>query len=90
MQQINLSTIAQAVQRLEQFDRARQLSELKALCEQYGVWTIPLDGSNYSPVLYEISLFGVAALTDRIEQLPRNWIRAAKNILRAEMGGQAA
>ncbi len=58
-----------------------RLLALQNLCENNGVWTIPQDHSRYSPVLYEISLFGIPATADDIERLPDNWQRAARNIL---------
>ncbi len=60
-----------------------QVLQLKNLCENNGTWPIHDDGSRYKPVLYEISLFGVPALADDIAELPRNWTRAARNILTA-------
>ena len=58
-----------------------RLLALQNLCENNGVWTIPQDSSRYSPVLYEISLFGVAAIADDVQRLPDNWLRACANIL---------
>ena len=83
MQQINLAAIGEAARALTRLDGERQLNQLRRLCEEGGVWTIPPDGSAYRPALYEVSLYGVAALSDDITTLPRNWIRAAHNILHA-------
>lgn len=59
-----------------------QLQQLQSLCETDGIWTVPDDHSRYSPVLYEIQLFGVPAIADTATDLPRNWLRAADNILK--------
>lgn len=67
-----------------------QLLALKNLCENNGIWTIPQDHSHYSPVLYEVSLFGIPAMSDDVERLPDNWMRAARNILRGPPSEDAA
>lgn len=67
-----------------------RLLQLENLCVNNGTWSIPKNHRDYSPVLYEISLFGVPAIADDIERLPGNWLRAARNILGglADEGGE--
>lgn len=61
-----------------------QLLALKKMCQADGIWTIPEDGSRYNPVLYEISLHGVPAIANDPNDLARNWIRAARNVLKGQ------
>lgn len=87
-------TLHATLDQLEGRSPEAQLSELKALCIAHGTWTIPEIGpegvKRYSPVLYEISLFGVSAISDDIEGLPRNWLRAARATLTGLPEGCAA
>lgn len=51
-----------------------------------GIWTVPdIPGnSKRQPVLYEAGLFGVPAIAEDPADLPKNWLRAARNVLAAE------
>ncbi|WP_147112161.1 hypothetical protein [Tateyamaria sp. syn59] len=80
---LNIPRIEFALTFLSDCNPDHRLLALQNLCENNGVWTIPQDRSRYSPVLYEVSLFGVAAISDDIQHLPDNWQRAARNILRS-------
>jgi len=44
----------------------------------------------YMPLLLSVSVFGVYAMSDNIDELPKNWILAATNILEADETGAAA
>jgi hypothetical protein len=87
---LDFPRIAEALALLESCSADAQLLHLKNLCENNGVWTVPQDHNRYSPVLYEVSLFGVPAISDDIERLPDNWMRAARNILRGLPAKDAA
>ena len=62
-----------------------QLTAFKNLCENNGVWMIPetppTGTKEYRPVLFEASLFGIHATATEADDLPRNWMRAARNTL---------
>lgn len=66
---------------LDGLDLEDQILQIKNLCENNGVWAIPEKDCRYSPVLYEISLFGVSAIADDVAHLPKNWLKAARNTL---------
>lgn len=68
---------------LRPMDAEAQLLAMKNLCENNGVWSIPSDHTLYSPVMYEISLWGISASATAIDELPTNWQRAARNFLNA-------
>ena len=89
-QHLDFRRIAEVLALLEGCSPDAQLLHLKNLCENNGVWTVPEDQSRYSPVLYEVSLFGVPAISNDIERLPDNWQRAARNILRGLPAEDAA
>lgn len=70
-----------AVDMLERVDPKTQFLLLKSLCLSNGVWTVPEDPGAYSPVWFEVGLFGVSAMADQKEQLAVNWCIAARRIL---------
>ncbi|WP_208348744.1 hypothetical protein [Pseudaestuariivita rosea] len=86
----DLRHLEAALDLMARTDPLERLQCLKALCVTYGLWTIPEPPTLYSPVIYEIQLFGVAAMASDIEALPRNWMRAARNVLDGLDEGQAA
>lgn len=72
-----------------------QLLQLKNLCiSNGGIWTIPEDMPQgvkpYAPAFYEVSLFGVSASAADPEELPRNWMKAARAIVMGRADGCAA
>lgn len=69
--------IAGAIDLLQRVTPDARLTALRNLCVNNGVWTVPDGDSEYSPVLFEVQLFGVAALADTADDLPRLWILAA-------------
>ncbi len=79
---IDFPRVQAALALLSDVSPEARLLQLENLCVNNGMWTVPKNHSDYRPVLYEISLFGVFAAADDIEQLPANWQRAARNILR--------
>ncbi|WP_136440352.1 hypothetical protein [Pacificoceanicola onchidii] len=84
---LDIPRIQAASELLSQISPDAQLIQLQNLCENNGIWTVPDDHSRYSPVLFEVSLFGVPAIADTAEDLPRNWLRAAGNILKDQPQG---
>lgn len=44
----------------------------------------------YDPILVSIQVFGVYAMADTLEELPRNWARTAANILDAAQNSAEA
>ena len=78
---LDIPRIEAALDALTRCTPDARLLALKNLCENNGTWTVPERPGTYSPVLYEISLFGVTAIADDIERLPHNWRLAARNIL---------
>ncbi|WP_323764576.1 hypothetical protein [Marinovum sp.] len=72
---------------LERIDPENRLSQFASLCRDNGLWSIPetppQGAKAYSPVLFEVSLFGVFAAARDVAELVPNWCRAASNTLRA-------
>lgn len=87
---IDIPRVQAALSLLNDISPEARLLQLENLCVNNGTWSIPKNHSDYSPVLYEISLFGVPAVADEIDALPRNWQRAARNILQSLPSGEAA
>jgi hypothetical protein len=47
-----------------------------------GRWDLPSEVSGiYEPALISLQVFGVHAMAEMLDELPRNWMRAAANIL---------
>ncbi|CUH66854.1 hypothetical protein TG4357_02678 [Thalassovita gelatinovora] len=67
---------------------ARLLQLKNLVLNNGGTWPVP-DAPHDAPVLYEVGLFGVSAMADRPEDLARNWMRAAENILEGHPEGAA-
>ncbi|MDD9738457.1 hypothetical protein PVW47_01545 [Marinovum sp. SP66] len=72
---------------LERIAPENRLSQFASLCRDNGLWSIPEPApagtKGYTPVLFEVSLFGVFAAARDVAELVPNWIRAARNTLRA-------
>ncbi|MEO0485300.1 MAG: hypothetical protein AAF092_05255 [Pseudomonadota bacterium] len=67
---------------LEDCDPDIRLINLESLCiNNDGTWCVPPRAEDYAPVLYEIQLFGVSAVSPDPAQLPVNWMRAAQAVL---------
>ena len=49
-----------------------------------GRWDLPSEFPGiYRPALVSLQVFGVHAMAETLEELPRNWVRAARNVLAA-------
>ena len=54
----------------------------RAVIAHGGRWDLPSDLLGvYQPALISLQVFGVHAMADNLDELPRNWKRAAANIL---------
>ncbi len=87
---IDVSRLEAAIELLEGISGAAQLLALKNLIiNNNGRWDLPSaakrpDGKPvYDPALVSVELFGVYAMSDEADELPTNWLRAARNILDA-------
>lgn len=80
-QRIDTISIQSAIDTLQETDIDKRVAQLKRICEENGVWNIPDDPTNYCPAMYEVLLFGIPAIAMDVEALPRNWMRAAQNVL---------
>lgn len=82
MEALNPNHIASALDLMQRISPEARLLQLKNLAvNNNGIWTIPDDPSAYSPVLYEVSVFGVPAVVTDPADLPRCWMQSARNIL---------
>jgi len=55
----------------------------RAVIAHGGRWDLPSDLLGvYQPALISLQVFGVHAMADNLDELPRNWMRAAANILK--------
>ncbi len=63
-----------------------RLSALKrAVLANGGRWDLPSELSDvYRPALVSLQVFGIHAMAPSLDELPRNWMRAAGNMLEAE------
>jgi hypothetical protein len=64
---------------------AQRLDALKqAVIRNGGRWDLPSELPGiYRPALVSLQVFGVYAMAETLEELPRNWMRAARNVLAA-------
>lgn len=88
---IDLPRLQSALDLLQRCSHEGRLLQLKNLVlNNGGIWTVPEAPCGYTPVLYEAQLFGVPAFADRDQDLPVNWMRAARNLLDRQAEGVAA
>lgn len=84
---LDIGRIAAAVDALERVDPEARLLALKNLSDNNcGRMDIPAmtDGALiYNPLIKSVEVFGVYAMADDLDELPKNWILAARNILSA-------
>lgn len=56
----------------------------QAVIRHGGRWDLPSELPGiYRPVLVSMQVFGVHAMAETLEELPENWMRAARNVLGA-------
>jgi hypothetical protein len=83
---IDLAQIACLLDDLKVTLQETRLEILKrAVIAHGGRWDLPSDVRGvYQPALISLQVFGVHAMADNLDELPRNWMRAAANILDAQ------
>lgn len=83
---IDLSHIVDLLDDLKVAQPENRLEILKrAVIAHGGRWDLPSDALGvYQPALISLQVFGVHAMADNLDELPRNWMRAAGNILESE------
>ena len=81
--------IAAAKEVLQIAGLKQRMNHLKVLCLAHGIWTVPENPDDYSPVWFEVSLFGVSAQAADPAQLPYNWCLAARRVLDAHSNVEA-
>ena len=89
---IDLGQIACLLSDLQVSQQECRLEILKrAVIAHGGRWDLPSDSLGvYQPALISLQVFGVHAMADTLDELPRNWMRAAGNILEGAEHGRAA
>ena len=85
----NIAAVSHLVTALEAISPDDRLSALKrAVLAHGGRWDLPSEHTEaYRPALVSLQVFGVHAMAASLDELPRNWMRAAGNILEAEGQG---
>lgn len=73
------------VKALAALSAAQRLDALKqAVLRNGGRWDLPSEFPGiYRPALVSLQVFGVHAMAETLEELPQNWMRAARNVLAA-------
>lgn len=91
-QRIDLDLIAGLLADLELTPIEERLSVLEqAAIASGGRWDLPSEKQGvYTPFLMSIQVFGVHAMSDNLDELPRNWARTASNILDAAQNSTEA
>jgi len=57
----------------------------RAVIEHGGRWDMPSDEPGlYQPIMVSAQVFGICAFASDVDELPRNWLRAAENALSME------
>ncbi|MEM7734042.1 MAG: hypothetical protein AAF280_14840 [Pseudomonadota bacterium] len=95
MDALHVGRLRGVIEILEKLDPSARLEALKKLITNNGgTWDLPsqkigADGNPiYMPALMSLNLFGVYAMAEVLEELPRNWMKAAQNILDANKAGE--
>ena len=80
---IDISQITCLLADLKVTPQEARLETLKrAVIAHGGRWDLPSDVSGvYEPALLSLQVFGVHAMAESLDELPRNWMRAAANII---------
>ena len=82
----NITAVSRLVAALETISPDDRLSALKrAVLAHGGRWDLPSELTEaYRPALVSLQVFGIHAMAPSLDELPRNWMRAAGNMLEAE------
>ena len=91
-QHLDIAQIAALVADLEITPIEERLEVLKtAVIASGGRWDLPSAKQGvYDPILMSIQVFGVYAMADTLEELQRNWVKTASNILDAAQNAAEA
>jgi hypothetical protein len=81
----NLGAVSRLVVDLATTPPDERLPALKrAVLAHGGRWDLPSERSEaYRPALVSLQVFGIHAMAPSLDELPRNWMRAAQNMLEA-------
>ena len=79
------TALAALIKALAALPAAQRLDALRrAVIRNGGRWDLPSELPGiYRPALDSLQVFGVHAMAETLEELPRNWMRAAPNVLAA-------
>ncbi len=82
----NHAAVSRLVAALATTPPDERLSVLKrAVLAHGGRWDLPSELTEaYRPALVSLQVFGIHAMAPSLDELPRNWMRAAGNMLEAE------
>lgn len=82
----NFAAVSHLVAALATTPPDGRLSTLKrAVLAHGGRWDLPSELTEaYRPALVSLQVFGVHAMAASLDELPRNWMRAAGNVLEAQ------
>jgi len=80
---VDIGRIAELLAELGVSAQRHRLIILKrAVVAHGGRWDLPSEVSGvYEPALLSLQVFGVHAMAETLDELPRNWMRAAANII---------
>ena len=84
--------IARDLAELELTPADERLEHLKArVLDTGGTWDLPsADGTTYRPLIMTIQLHGIYAMAERLDELAKNWMRAARNTIDGFQDAEAA
>jgi hypothetical protein len=87
-----IASIAAEIATLELIRPGSRLAHLRTrVIETGGTWDLPAaDPATYDPLLKSIQLHGIFAMSDKIDELAKNWLKAARNTLDAHNEAMAA
>ncbi len=77
------AALAALVDALAALPADQRMEALKrAVIRNGGRWDLPSELPGiYRPALVSLQVYGVHAMAETLEELPRNWMRAARNVL---------
>ena len=83
---LDLGPVSRLVTDLATTPPDERMSALKpAVLAHGGRWDLPWElAEAYCPALVSLQVFGIHAMAASLDELPRNWMRAAGNVLEAE------
>lgn len=87
-----IASIAAEIAVLDAMPADRHLERIKArVIETGGTWDLPAkDPATYDPLLKTIQLHGIFAMAERLDELAKNWLKAARTTLDAHNEAVAA